>query len=209
MPRQQNLVPFVRRRGAFNNAHHVIGSKDVAATCPPSWVTHICISKFFVSRFLIAADFQILHLWMRDMLSGWASRLFNFLLCKKNYSIVLSVIKRISETNYLRLLQTLDLVVVVSNGRSSPSLCSALFDSWGSRIPVHCFKGYLSFFGLVCAFHASVAFVQTAWPWTSFLLCLYTFSAEPRSALESWDLVFYPYMAVRWRSLSLSFIHQT
>lgn len=62
MPKQQNLVRFVRRRGAFNNARHVIGSKDVAATCPPSWVAHICISKFFVSGFLIAADFQILRL---------------------------------------------------------------------------------------------------------------------------------------------------
>lgn len=124
----------------------MIGSKDVAATCPPSWVAHICISKFFVSRFLNAADFQILHLWMRDMINGWASRLFHFLLCKKIYSIVLSVIRKISETNYLRLLQTLDLVVVVSNGRSSPSLCSALSDSWGSRIPVHCFKGCPSFF---------------------------------------------------------------
>lgn len=69
-----------------------------------------------------------------------------------------------------------------------------------SRIP--------NLFGLVCAFHASVTFVQSAWPQTrtSSLLCLYIFSAEPRTALESWDPVFYLHIAVRWRSLSFFYI---
>lgn len=62
--RQQKPVPFVRGGGSFNNVNGT-GLKDVGTTCPPSWVANICISKFLVSRFVIAAGFQILCLCMR------------------------------------------------------------------------------------------------------------------------------------------------